>query len=223
MPSPTAVKACTRCEVCYPVASGFAKDQRASDGLQSQCRACNRERARIWYAANQERARAQREEFATIHPERKQEHDVSYYATHLEAIRAKQRTYRQTEAAKELKRCASKRHYQSHKAHERERNRERNQRWRLANPDKVRDRKARRYVRIHGGNFEKVDLSVLVTRDGGRCGLCGKRVRHGETSIDHIVPLFFGGEHTYANTQLAHLNCNRRRQHRGPAQLRMVG
>ena len=219
MPDPTAVKACTRCEVRYPVASGFATDSRASDGLQSQCRACNRERTRIWYAANQERARAQREEFATIHPERKREHDAKYYERNRLTIRAKQNSRPLTSAQQLSQRRSSRKYAAAH----REQINERGRRWRMANPDKVRDRKARRYAREHGRTAERVALSVLFTRDAGRCGLCGKPVQMGTASIDHIIPLARGGEHTYRNTQLAHLDCNRRRQHRGPAQLRMVG
>lgn len=48
-----------------------------------------------------------------------------------------------------------------------------------------------------------------------RCGLCAKAVNPGlrwphplSASLDHIVPLSLGGDHTVTNVQLAHLRCN---------------
>jgi 5-methylcytosine-specific restriction endonuclease McrA len=43
-------------------------------------------------------------------------------------------------------------------------------------------------------------------------------------SLDHVVPLIDGGEHTYANVQLAHLACNVGKRDGGhPQQLALVG
>lgn len=56
---------------------------------------------------------------------------------------------------------------------------------------------------------------VLAERDNNTCQLCcveidaAKKWPESESaSIDHIVPLVDGGEHSYANTQLTHLSCN---------------
>ena len=78
-------------------------------------------------------------------------------------------------------------------------------------------------------------LDDLAERDRYRCQLCGRKVdmtrrttrsKHDplSPSVDHIVPLSEGGEHTMANTQLAHLGCNMAKGNR-PAneQLRLVG
>lgn len=61
-----------------------------------------------------------------------------------------------------------------------------------------------------------------VERDRGRCGVCGLPVRAADASVDHILPVSKGGAHSYANTRLAHLRCNKVRGNRGPAQLRML-
>ncbi|WP_130291612.1 HNH endonuclease [Pseudonocardia sediminis] len=54
-----------------------------------------------------------------------------------------------------------------------------------------------------------------MDRFAGRCGLCDRGIdedlKHPDPmsfSVDHIIPLARGGEHTYANTQPAHLRCN---------------
>ena len=99
----------------------------------------------------------------------------------------------------------------------------------VAERDRVVDKNHRRRMAVDAGEF--VRLSVLAQRDSFRCQLCSAPVdmglRHPDPmspSIDHIIPLSKGGEHTMANTQLAHLHCNMSKGNR-PAgeQLRLVG
>lgn len=59
---------------------------------------------------------------------------------------------------------------------------------------------------------EKVDVAVLYVRDNKTCTLCHTHVKRSEWSIDHIIPLSKGGEHTYRNTALAHKLCNIRKR-----------
>lgn len=78
---------------------------------------------------------------------------------------------------------------------------------------------------------EVIDPAVVAERDGHRCHLCGDKVDgrikwpHPKSgSVDHIVPLAHGGEHTYANVALAHLGCNLSKGARAAGeQLRLVG
>jgi len=99
--------------------------------------------------------------------------------------------------------------------------------WRQDNPEKYREQarayKLARKARERGARTETVLLSVLIERDRARCQICGKVRGKDRWSIDHIVPLSKGGANTYANTQLAHIRCNRKRWNVGPAQLRMFG
>jgi 5-methylcytosine-specific restriction endonuclease McrA len=68
-----------------------------------------------------------------------------------------------------------------------------------------------RRARILGVTAERVDRLAVFERDGWVCRLCQKPVLRCEASLDHIVPISRGGEHSYANVQLAHLECNRRK------------
>jgi 5-methylcytosine-specific restriction endonuclease McrA len=79
---------------------------------------------------------------------------------------------------------------------------------------------------------EPVDLRLIAERDKWCCQLCGKRVRKTclwpdplSPSLDHVIPIFHGGEHSRANTQLAHLICNQRKHvtTRTPQQLALIG
>jgi len=61
---------------------------------------------------------------------------------------------------------------------------------------------------------EHVDPWVLLKRDKGRCGICGKKVDPLNFHIDHVIPLD-PGEHSYANTQVAHPVCNMQKHRKG--------
>ncbi len=58
----------------------------------------------------------------------------------------------------------------------------------------------------------------VFERDGWVCGICGQLIdpvlkwpEPRSASLDHVLPLAAGGEHTRANTQAAHLICNIRK------------
>lgn len=78
-----------------------------------------------------------------------------------------------------------------------------------------------RRARKRGVVREKFDKAAVFERDNWMCRLCGKPVDRdlrfpdpSSPSLDHIIPLSFGGPHTAANVQLAHFGCNSRRQNR---------
>lgn len=75
--------------------------------------------------------------------------------------------------------------------------------------------RSRRRARKQEAFVEEVRRPTLFERDNWTCQLCGDPVdpdlRYPDpmvASVDHIVPLSQGGEHSYRNTQLAHALCN---------------
>ena len=109
--------------------------------------------------------------------------------------------------------------------------------WRDKDPERARrhwrnDRARRRAVE-RGAQAEDFTHEEIFDRDAWVCGLCRKRIgktyRHPHprsASLDHIVPLAEGGQHTRANTQASHLGCNlakNARVHGDGEQLRLVG
>lgn len=76
-------------------------------------------------------------------------------------------------------------------------------------------REWRRRKRIREQWVEDVKIEVLLERDKGICQLCKQPVRLDvpythplAPTRDHIIPLNKGGEHSYANCQLACRDCN---------------
>lgn len=66
---------------------------------------------------------------------------------------------------------------------------------------------------------ELFDRGDVFERDDWTCGICHRAVEpdappfHPDSAtVDHVVPLSQGGEHTMANVQCAHLRCNSAKQ-----------
>jgi 5-methylcytosine-specific restriction endonuclease McrA len=75
-------------------------------------------------------------------------------------------------------------------------------------------RQARRAM-LKRAFVEPVSMFRLRQRDEDRCRICGEPVNFerrppdpSAATIDHVIALSKGGEHSYGNTQLAHLRCN---------------
>lgn len=73
----------------------------------------------------------------------------------------------------------------------------------------------KRKLRLRGLAPTPISVAKIWTRDRGRCGLCHRPVsrRHRyphpfSATLDHIVPITLGGEHSETNVQLAHARCN---------------
>lgn len=86
---------------------------------------------------------------------------------------------------------------------------------------RIRERSAVKVGRTHerrlqpGATAETFKPSEVFERDGWICQICGSQIdpalRYPDplsVSLDHIVGLAAGGDHTVANCQAAHLRCN---------------
>ena len=101
------------------------------------------------------------------------------------------------------------------------------------NRESHRNSKHIRRIRKATAFVEHVSTVKLFKRDRKRCQLCGKKLNLKRpvphplaATIDHIIPLSKGGEHSYRNTQLACFKCNcakSNNQAAGGEQLRMFG
>ncbi|HEX8637935.1 MAG TPA: HNH endonuclease [Pyrinomonadaceae bacterium] len=53
--------------------------------------------------------------------------------------------------------------------------------------------------------FKKADI---IKRDGLNCYLCGKLLTYATATIEHVIPLFRGGDHKPENAKIACQSCN---------------
>lgn len=110
----------------------------------------------------------------------------------------------------------------------------RRKQWFKDNPDKVREYNHRNGVRrrrlMAEAKTDDVTWRGVMERDNWTCQLCGKPIdqtvkapHRMSASLDHVVPLIEGGDHTWANTQASHFGCNARKRDRGePQQLALI-
>lgn len=79
---------------------------------------------------------------------------------------------------------------------------------------RAKERRARQDGKL-GARVERFSPAEIYERDRWTCGICKRPVDHRteypdplSPSIDHVVPLSLGGDHTRENVQCAHLVCN---------------
>lgn len=80
------------------------------------------------------------------------------------------------------------------------------------------ERYHRRRALKKGATVEAFSHVEVFERDNWTCGICGESVDPElkwpdplSVSLDHVVPLALGGDHSRANTQCSHLTCNVRK------------
>jgi len=78
--------------------------------------------------------------------------------------------------------------------------------------DSRRRRKAARRARKAAAPVvEPIRRAMVVERDASTCYLCGKVLTDAEITLDHVIPLARGGNHTEANLRVACRPCNSRK------------
>ena len=65
----------------------------------------------------------------------------------------------------------------------------------------------------------KVTRLEIFRRDHFACQYCGKRVK--QLTLDHVIPRYRGGQHTWENVVSACIPCNRRKAGRTPKEAGM--
>jgi hypothetical protein len=143
---------------------------------------------------------------------------AQYWANRDRYVVARQR---RSAANRESERARKRVYAAAHRNQERERARS----WREANSDRHKANVMKRRAMRRGAAVgEPISLEALFQRDGRRCHICTRLVKRADASMDHLIPLSLGGEHSWANVALAHLACNKQRgAGRLPAQLRLIG
>ena len=65
----------------------------------------------------------------------------------------------------------------------------------------------------------KLTRLEIFNRDKYTCQYCGKQTR--QLTLDHVIPRYKGGEHTWENVVSACVSCNRHKARRTPQEARM--
>lgn len=201
------MKACSKCEV---VSASYYKDGRATDGLQSQCKACMKAGFRRGYVENREAILTRRKANYAANSQPTIDRAKAYYRANRDSVLAKVKQYRDSrpEVITERRRLAYLRDAHVYAA-----------KYRVcyaADPTKFKARAALRRVLLQnaGTSYTSDDIRDLFTKQKGKCACCVRKL--GNYEIDHITPLSKGGSNERRNLQLLCRYCNRSKHAKHP-------
>lgn len=190
-------KRCRKCNQIKPRDAFYAKRE-AKDGLQSNCKDCNRTTSREWSAA---------------HPEKHKEWYLANRETEIQKAVERHRSH------PESARAAGRRHYHKHAdvrkevakawhAKYPERTRAINHKSNRKHHDKRRAALVRYRTQVigNGGSYTVKEIQHIRFIQQGHCAYCGRLGQ--KVHIDHIIPVRLGGPSDIWNLCLACPRCN---------------
>jgi len=180
-----------------------------------RCVECKKKENHCWSEGNRERTRSNSRRYYYANLEERLKKNRAYRKANPGKDREQRRRYRQEN--RERIRKINRRYYYANP----EKVRAGVRRWGLANPNRLRFYSQRRRALKYTATVENVIDTKVFARNKWTCGICDKPVdpdlRHPDpmsASLDHIIPLSRGGDHSYANTQCTHLVCNLRKHNK---------
>jgi 5-methylcytosine-specific restriction endonuclease McrA len=223
------LKTCSKCHETKPVTE-FHRNRSVHGDYHSHCKACKH----AYDSTPEARARHAviRRRWYENHRARAIEQALIWNATHPEARKViEQRSYRKNRAARKAYHAQR---YLAHKARllaDNRRHKASRHEYYLAQARLYRRAHLQRYAahaalrrarKLQAPVVEKIDRAAIIARDRSICHICGLRVAPADMSLDHLIPLALGGEHSARNLAVAHILCNKKRG-KGylPAQLRL--
>jgi len=187
-------KICTVCKQMKPLTEFPVYHARNNRiGYRGQCIQCHKSKRRKYYLWNKEDIIQQSTRWYLANKEKKLKRDAEWRNERKSHIKAWRKNYNKT------------------------------------NKEKILDYYKSKRARKRTATIEKFSTSEICERDGWICQLCHKKVNrrlkypHPQSkTLDHIIPLSKGGEHSRINVHLAHLICNEKVRTGGIKQLRLI-
>jgi 5-methylcytosine-specific restriction endonuclease McrA len=216
------VKGCSMCHTEKPVTEFYKR----AGGYRAHCKPCEAAYAKNRYDADPEKMRAYMSAWAKAHPEqtraryarwhsqnreRRMEYYAQYNATHLAERRdyARKRHAQESPELKAYLNVSRRDYFRRYEREHRQKRSEQSRRWQQLNPDKHAEKQSRRRAwKANAPIIERIDRNAIIERDKWMCYLCGVVCTRKNVTLDHIVPLSRGGNHTADNLRVACRSCN---------------
>jgi 5-methylcytosine-specific restriction endonuclease McrA len=206
-------KPCTKCGEAKAFAE-FSKNRNTKDGLQQHCKECNR----AYQRANRERISARDKARRLVDGDKMRAQSRANWAKHKDKRIAYMRNryqerreeYQAYNRARypeiaERKRANAKAWRKANP----ERSKQQLDKWRAENLDKHNENARKRRARLRNAKTRTVTAKDLQRLLSAPCAYCGAKEN---ITIDHVVPLARGGDHTIGNFLPACKTCNSRKR-----------
>jgi len=187
-------KTCSKCGTTYPATPEFfVRSKIHKDGLYPSCKKCTRAQYREHYERNREKIIARTTQYHQDNPDAQKRASAKWKQEHRE--QHLQETRDRSAAWRELNR---------------DKDRTASKRWREDNPDAYRaiQHAARARKRNSQGSFSAEQWERLKDQFGYRCPRCGRAEPEITLTVDHVVPLAWGGSNDIGNIQPLCKACN---------------
>ena len=188
-------KWCKECRELKPI-SGFREHS-------NTCRLCRSKRATEWENNNPERSKENKARWYRNNREGLLAKSAEKYKANPEIMLARVKKWSLEHREQKDATCS-----RWHKEHPRS-GIEAGKRWRKNNPDAARAIKRNRRMRImgvSGSGWSAKEENKLIEDYGHRCAYCGKKIE--KLTMDHVVPISRGGNHSIDNIVPACGSCN---------------
>ena len=209
----TESKPCPKCGETKALAQ-FSKNRNTKDGLQTHCKACNH----AYQQANRERISARDKARRIVDGEKMRAQSRANYAKHreqrLEYGRNRYQQRREEYSAYGKARYSLIAEYKKAKSREwraanPQRYKEQLDKWRAENLDKHNENARKRRARLRDAKTGTITRKEIQRLLSAPCAYCGVTEN---ITVDHVVPLARGGDHTIGNFLPACKTCNSRKR-----------
>lgn len=223
-------KVCRKCRETKP-ADGFSPDKRASDGLQTQCLACqmkatadrisqdpegHRAKMRAYYAENPEIFAARSKVFRESNRDQIVVSKKAYY----DRVKTDTAWQQRVKAIRDSKKSEKSQYDRVYRERNPELNKQRASAWIKRNPEKrsaiMKAYSARRRSNCAGGDPTAL-ICAWEQAAAKVCYWCSKKCKD-KYHVDHYQPLARGGKHVIANLVIACPPCNLKKNAKDPYQ-----
>jgi len=170
-----AEKRCKKCCETKPIEL-FYRNKRNQDGTHAQCKKCQLEVQKAYQDTKRDALKIYLRAWRAANREHHRSYNRAWYYAHPEHCSKRSRAWR-------IANIERKREYARACSH--------------AHPDVIRAKVQRRLARIkgNGGTFTHKELTAMRIAQAGVCAYCKWQHDPDALTIDHIIPVQYGGRH----------------------------
>lgn len=203
------MKTCSKCKVSLPTYA-FPKNRASRDGLNNQCKSCQKAYAQIRRARLKEINTQLGDRIYELTPIKK-----CYVCKLVLPSTAFNVALARKDGLNGMCKACTREIKAAWNVNNKDRKAATDAAWKQANPEKVRASHRERRAKKRNAFVEYVDETLLLERQDYQCYWCLRDIdtsggQHSPLypNLEHIIPIHLNGEHSYANCVMSCRSCN---------------